>query len=143
MAHRKHANAWFEHELAPKAAPNPSKMYGTGILVYPAAVSGKEINNTCKPRPLIKYLIHASIGEEAVRQVVLDLCGGSGNASRAALETGNIPIYVEKDSAQAKSETASLRRDFKKLYVAGKGQRLELKFYVRVSVLSFVTHCLF
>ena len=134
-----------------KKCPAPSHQWHTGLYLFAPAMSGKEINNAAKPVPLLKHLIHwytrycvvcdyincldSSLkGHFGTR--VLDLCGGSGNASRAAIICGQQAVYVEKDKKQAEKAGVQIRSTFKRMFGvrAGDGRFVEHSFKVHARV---------
>ena len=133
--------------VGPSGAPSVSRQHNTGLYVYRPSRVGKDINDCAKPIPLLKHLIHwyGSLGvtrsESLTRRsctddpfgVVLDLCGGSGNASRAALLCGQRPVYVDSDKEQALKACNGLRQLYRRLYgdLQGRGLQIELDFDVR------------
>lgn len=68
--------------------------YPTTIKKFAVDKSGRKLHPTCKPVPLLEYLIRTYTNEG---DIVLDNCMGSGTTGVACVNTGRNFIGIEKD----------------------------------------------
>ena len=97
------------------------KQGGSNVLKHDVVPSNKKIHPTEKPVALLRHLIETST---VAGETILDMFGGSGSTSEAAIQTGRDYITIERDPAFREGIISRLSKVPKNDYQGSELQKL-------------------